>query len=502
MKRMIEDAELLRRYVEEKSEPAFAEIVQRHLDLVYAAALRRAGGDAHAAADVAQQVFIQVARRAASLSRGVVLPAWLYNTTRNIAVSHVRAERRRRRLEQEAAIMSEASQEESRTAEWERIRPLLDASMDELGERDREAVVLRCLAHRPFADIGAALKMSDDAARMRVDRALEKLRALLARRGVTSTGAALGLVLANEAACAVPVGLAASVTGAALAGGSGAAGLFTFMSVNKTTTGVLATIAAMLALNVGQQRANARLRDEFGLLAREFQSLQPMVAENERLASQAAELVAGSADADELARLRARAGELRKKHMMRLGGGARLPEEALERRFRGGRSSPMQAWQTLFRMTRDERRGLTRDEVFDLQALVFCLDSEARTRVTAFIEALPEPERSVFRTPERLLAPVFDQWLWKGDSPRGYSSDEEGDAFIDGDPNRAYTSWRVTYSSGRVQVDRFPFVRFSDGWRYGPLLKSDVEQMLALLDPMTGRPKVAGDVSGSQSMSP
>lgn len=277
---MVEDAELLRRYTEEKSETAFAELVQRNVDLVYSAARRRLGGDAHAAADVTQQVFSALARRAGELSRGVVLPAWLYNTTRNLAVDLVRAERRRRAREQEAQLMHDSLANHKPNADWERLRPLLDATMDELGGRDREAVVLRYFARQTFGEIGRTLKLSEDAARMRVDRALEKLRTLLARRGVTSTASALGAVLSAGAVAAAPVGLTSVVCDAALgqAGVAGAgAGILTFMTTNKFVA-LVAVGFALLAVGTATrealaERANvaalaAAIRETDGLAAR------------------------------------------------------------------------------------------------------------------------------------------------------------------------------------------------------------------------------------------
>lgn len=137
-----EDRELLRRYAEERSEPAFAELVHRHLDLVYAAALRRLSGDAPAAADVAQQVFTALARQAASLTRCAVLPGWLYATTRNVVVDFIRTEQRRRACEQEAHTMHQLTSPPPPDAAWENLRLWLDAAIDELGDRDREAVLL------------------------------------------------------------------------------------------------------------------------------------------------------------------------------------------------------------------------------------------------------------------------------------------------------------------------------------------------------------------------
>lgn len=259
---MVDDIELLRRYAEENAEPAFAELVQRHLDLVYSAALRRLAGDAHSAADVTQQVFTALARQAGTLARGVVLPAWLYNTTRNTAVDFIRVEQRRRAREQEAHAMQQLDSDFS-AADWERLRPLLDAAMDDLNHGDREAVVLRYFARRPFAEVGRTLHVSEDAARMRVERALEKLRMLLARRGVASTAAALSLVLAQQSVLAAPVGMAGAVTGAALASSAGVVtptvGLVQFMSTSKlaaTAVGlVLVATLGTIGYEIHGQRA-------------------------------------------------------------------------------------------------------------------------------------------------------------------------------------------------------------------------------------------------------
>ena len=251
MEENITDSELLRLYAEEKSEQAFAALVQRHLDLVYSAALRRLAGDAHAAADVAQQVFIAVARQSGSLARGVVLPGWLYATTRNVAVDFIRAEQRRRAREQAAHTMHEMISTPSSDPAWEQMRPMLDAAMDELATSDREAVLLRFFARRPFGQIATTLNLSEDAARMRVERALDKLRALLARRGVTSTAAAFMTALSAEAVTVAPAKLAATVTASAIAtaaaGGSASlvSGAVAFMSTTKIAVGIAAVIAAL-----------------------------------------------------------------------------------------------------------------------------------------------------------------------------------------------------------------------------------------------------------------
>src|SRR5437773_9670716 len=132
---MFDDHQLLRRYANDGSEAAFAELVSRYVNLVYSAALRRAGGDAHLAQDVAQLVFTDLARKARSLSHDVVLAGWLHRATRFAAAQVMRSERRRQTREQEAVTMNLLSAESDH--DWNEIRPLLDDALDELGGADR-----------------------------------------------------------------------------------------------------------------------------------------------------------------------------------------------------------------------------------------------------------------------------------------------------------------------------------------------------------------------------
>src|SRR5208283_1108825 len=173
---MLEEASLLREYADSRNEAAFAKVVGRHFDGVYSAALRRVGGDEHLAKDVTQEVFVTLARSAAKVSLHPVLSAWLYVTTRNIAALKIRGDRRRRIREEEAAAMHDnSSQDDSGTA-WDQVGPVLDRLMDDLGETDRRAILLRFIERRSFVEVGDALGLSENAARMRVDRALDKLR--------------------------------------------------------------------------------------------------------------------------------------------------------------------------------------------------------------------------------------------------------------------------------------------------------------------------------------
>jgi RNA polymerase sigma factor (sigma-70 family) len=268
----MDDAELLARYVQSRSEPAFAELVRRHVDLVFSAALRQVGGDPHRAEEVTQMVFISLARKASSLVRHPALLAWLHQSTRFAASNLRRDEGRRWSHERAAALESAGTTADGATADWERLRPVLDDTVNELNRADREAVLMRFFANRPFAEVGQRLGLSENAARMRVERALAKLQAGLARRGITSTAAALSMALSGNAVLAAPAGVAASATGAAIAGAAGGGGiaLLQLMSSIKLQAGIAGVLlAAGAATVVLQQKANARLQRELADFSQE-----------------------------------------------------------------------------------------------------------------------------------------------------------------------------------------------------------------------------------------
>jgi len=258
---MDNDTELLRRFIEQRDEAAFADFVNRNVPLVYSAALRRLDGDAAGAADVAQAVFTQVSRRASTLMDHPSLAGWLYSATRHAAANFARGERRRKFWENTATRMNTDSRD-TMIPDWEKIRPLIDSAMDDLGEADREAVLLRFFRQQSFAEVGAKLMLSENAARMRVERALEKLRNRLRQRGVASTTAALALVLGNEVVASIPSHLAATISAGALAGSmvgtsSILVTVFTLMKQAKLIATAVAIIASVGfgVHEVGQARA-------------------------------------------------------------------------------------------------------------------------------------------------------------------------------------------------------------------------------------------------------
>jgi RNA polymerase sigma factor (sigma-70 family) len=315
---MTTDSELLRHYARDQTEASFAEVVRRHVDLVYSSALRQVNGDAHLAQDVTQQVFVDLARKAERVAGGEGVAGWLFVSARFAAAKAVRGEQRRRAREAEAESMNQPMKREAGAEEWERVRPVLDAAIDKLKAADREAVLLRFFEGRAFAEIGAQLRVTENAARMRVERALEKLRGVLAGRGVTSTTAALAIALEQQAVAAAPAGLAVSTTTAALAGAGAAAGggliATGFMAIGKMKLAVLAAIAAGgVGGLVWQQRANARLAGELEGLRTETSGITALQVRTRQLADRAAEVASLRADDAELARLATDASALSKR---------------------------------------------------------------------------------------------------------------------------------------------------------------------------------------------
>lgn len=286
----LSDTQLLRAFAEAGDETAFAELVRRRIDFVYGSALRQVGGDAHRASDVTQEVFVTLARKASSLTSHPALLGWLCTTTRFAAIDTVRSEQARKAREQEAIAMETTHHEPE--PDWSRLHAVLDDALIELPERDREAVLARYFDKRAYAQIGTTLGLSADAAQKRVDRALDKLRVALARREVTSTTAALGLVLSAQASLAAPAGLAGTVTksalttaatgSAAVVGGGllflvmkkyglGLAVAAALVGVGTMVVGVRADGEARQMLEVTQQ-AHAALRDQLAALERDVQA--------------------------------------------------------------------------------------------------------------------------------------------------------------------------------------------------------------------------------------
>ena len=297
---MMDDAELLRAYAENRSEPAFAEFVERRAGFVHATALRMLAGNAHTAQDVTQAVFVLAASKSAALARHERLAGWLHTTTCNVSLKLAREASRRSAREQEAARMNEieqrgANENEISGADTAGFRPMLNEALGALREGEREAVLLRYFEGKPFAEVGLKLSMSEEAARKCVARAVEKMRAAFAKRGVTSSAAALGALMTAEAAQVAPAGLAASVSAGAMATAvasaatAGAGAILAFMSSAKIT---IAAVAALLIAAGGIFYGVQNERAASAALARAQQENKNLAAQLRALEKQNAAVAA------------------------------------------------------------------------------------------------------------------------------------------------------------------------------------------------------------------
>ncbi|MGZ4971377.1 MAG: RNA polymerase sigma factor [Limisphaerales bacterium] len=237
------DAQLLRDYAEHGNEAAFRELATRHMDLVYSAAVRQVSSP-DLARDIAQSVFIDLARKAQPLAKKLPeegsLAGWFHRATRYAALGYLRDTRRRVTNERQA--MEQLFTNSETTPDWEPIRPMLDEALDSLGDQDREALLLRYFKNHDFRAVGLALGVSDDAAQKRVSRAVECLRQFFGKRGVAVGASGLATILSTNAVHAAPSGLAGTVSTAA------ASWVGTTSTATTTTTATVIKTVAMTTL--------------------------------------------------------------------------------------------------------------------------------------------------------------------------------------------------------------------------------------------------------------
>ena len=249
----MDDAELLRQFVQSHSDEAFAELAARHVDLVYSVALRQVGCPADAE-EITQAVFVILAKKARELRHHRAVASWLFQTTRLTAKNFTRSEMRRQRREQEACMQSLINESEDMI--WQRIAPELDDAVAALGEKDRRAIILRFYEGRNLCEVGVVLGASEDAAEKRVARALEKLRKVFFKRGVDSTTAALAGAISANSIHAAPGALAKTIAAVSLGKSAAASassltlakGALKVMAWSKTKTAIAGAAIALLGL--------------------------------------------------------------------------------------------------------------------------------------------------------------------------------------------------------------------------------------------------------------
>jgi RNA polymerase sigma factor (sigma-70 family) len=278
------DHELLCAYMDREDEQAFAELVRRYQDSVHSACRRRLA-DPVLAEDATQTTFLLLAQRAPQLRSHGSLAGWLYQTALFQSANLMRREQSRdrahERMQKDPSVdlQPDAPQESAE----EEIRPHLDDALLELEEADREAVVLRFFGNRSLRDIGAALNTTEEAARKRVSRALERLAEFLKRRGAATVSAAtLGAIL-TQATEAAPVDLMPKIT----AGVHGTS-LLNHASASAALWAKIKLVGAVALIGsvplAWQWISNHRLKDE--LIALRSTSIAPQVQATDEESSQ------------------------------------------------------------------------------------------------------------------------------------------------------------------------------------------------------------------------
>ena len=474
------DQFLLRGYARDRCEASFSELVHRHVDLVHSTALRILR-DPSLAEEVSQRVFLALAHHSAKLQERASITGWLHETARNLAINTVRGEERRRQRESRC-IETAMNHPDSNDAQelWEQIAPRLDEALAQLNTIERDVLLWRYFERRTAEQIGGRLGLTSEAAQKRVARALERLRGILAERGLSSPAAILDGLLTTYAVQSAPAGLAA----AAITAASGASAAFPATStiqILMASTKAKVSVAALLAVSVTtplvlQYQANARLREQVASLRAERPAPPP--AQPAMAVTDADELERLRGEHNELLRLRSQVAQLHQqpasqpkaasKEAIRNPTDQRLTEEmenanrllakspeipmVHSNEFRNaGYATPVDSFHTLIWATANK----------DTSAMLSAvgLEPEARTRANELFAQMPEAIRQKYGTVDALLV----DWAMNLTEPtEGYrvlSQHEEG-------ADAASLTVQFQYPNSRVRESEVSFYREQDGvWR-------------------------------------
>jgi RNA polymerase sigma factor (sigma-70 family) len=299
---MTSDLDLLRQFARENSQDAFSEIVRRHLNLVYSAALRQVRAP-QLAEEIAQSVFADLARNVGKLKPDTILTAWLYSVTRRTAIDAIRKESRRQLREQIAVEMNNMN---ATANDWTQIEPLLDDAMAALDETDRAAILLRFFENKNLREVGGSLNISDDAAQKRVSRAIEKLREFFSKQKITIGASGLAILISANAVQSAPIGLTATISAAAVLAGT-AVSTSTVIAATKTiimTTFQKIAVTSALTAAVGAGIYEAKQAHDARNAVAKLQAEQtPMAMEIARLQAETnklSDLLASAKDQKQL----------------------------------------------------------------------------------------------------------------------------------------------------------------------------------------------------------
>jgi RNA polymerase sigma factor (sigma-70 family) len=472
------DQVLLRAYARDRCEASFSEIVHRHVDFVHSTAWRILR-DSGLAEEVTQRVFLALAQHSAKLQERASITGWLHETARNLAINTVRSEERRRQREKETAAVNPPDTNDAEEF-WGQLAPRLDEALAQLNAIEREVLLWRYFERRTAEQIGERLGLTAEAAQKRVARALDRLRGILAQRGLSAPAANLAALLSTHAVQSAPVGLAAAaITAASSASAAFPAG--STLQILMTSTKVKLSVAALLAASVTtplvlQYQANARLREQVAQLRAEQGAPPP--APPATAVSDASEFERLRNEHTELLRLRGQVTQLRQqlasepktdsKGANRNPTDNRLTEE-MENANRLLAKSP----EIPLIRTNDFRNAgyATAEATFhtlnwaqanhDTNAFLKAagLEPEARQRADELFAQMPEAVRQRYGSVDALLV----DWAMKmAEPPEAYrilSQREDG-------PDAASLTVQFQYPNSRVRENEASFYRDQDGnWR-------------------------------------